>query len=373
MTTRIIYTVLFIMLSWPAFADQRAGIQAEMRTLQQDRQNLAAEYQEQQGQLQQLDPNANPQEMRQSGDVSSRAGIQAEMRALQQDRQKLDEENSTQEQAVAGQLSSMSITAKQEEQIRQQVLKEQTTSNITINPSSSATLPNPDDSILTGDVRYACEATLCLASGKRPHECTPSLKRYFDITRRHWSDTKKARKNFLKLCPSGSYSGQDAFLTALVNGSGRCDASTFNRQGTTKRLQMKVPVTECSIDTRWDMSDATVKQYEECNRNQWNHRFLNRRNRNQKVVTHEHVAKRFTGLNGHTVTVTCQHITVFDSCDCIAEEYLLKEYKYFAVNGNMPSECAALWNNQYTYYEASDRPHLVYGDDDKPWDTRWVD
>ena len=155
MTTRIIYTILFIVLSWPAFADQRAGIQEEMRTLQQDRQKLAAEYQEQQGQLQQLDPNANSQEMRQSGDVSSRAGIQAEMRALQQDRQKLDEENSTQEQAVAGQLSSMSITTKQEEQIRQQVLKEQTTSNITLNPSASATFQSPDTSLgILADVPF---------------------------------------------------------------------------------------------------------------------------------------------------------------------------------------------------------------------------
>lgn len=358
MTTRIIYTILFIVLSWPAFADQRAGIQEEMRTLQQDRQKLAAEYQEQQGQLQQLAPNANPQEMRQSGDVSSRAGIQAEMRALQQDRQKLDEENSTQEQAVAGQLSSMSITTKQEEQIRQQVLKEQTTSNITLNPSASATFQSPDTSLLTGDVRYACEATLCLASGKRPHECTPSLRRYFDITRRHWSDTKKARKNFLKLCPSGSYSGQDAFLTALVNGSGRCDASTFNRQGTTKRLQRKVPATECSIDTRLAGN--------RCDGTKWH-----RRRDEETVTTYEHT-KRFTGLNGRPVTVNCQHITVFHG-SCIHDEYLLQEYQYFEVNRNMPSECAALWNNQYTYYEASDRPHLVYGDDGKPWDTRWVD
>ena len=40
-----------------------------------------------------------------------------------------------------------------------------------------ATVPAQADDLLTGDVRLACEATLCLSSGERPHECSASLKR----------------------------------------------------------------------------------------------------------------------------------------------------------------------------------------------------
>ena len=49
--------------------------------------------------------------------------------------------------------------------------------------------------VLTGDTRLACEAILCLSSGTRPSECTPSLSRYFNITKRKLSDTIRARLN----------------------------------------------------------------------------------------------------------------------------------------------------------------------------------
>jgi len=42
------------------------------------------------------------------------------------------------------------------------------------------------------------------ASGTRPSECTPSLSRYFNITKRKLSDTIRARLNFLQLCPVAS-------------------------------------------------------------------------------------------------------------------------------------------------------------------------
>ena len=48
--------------------------------------------------------------------------------------------------------------------------------------------------VLTGDTRLACEAILCLSSGTRPSECTPSLSRYFNITKRKLSDTIRARR-----------------------------------------------------------------------------------------------------------------------------------------------------------------------------------
>lgn len=56
--------------------------------------------------------------------------------------------------------------------------------------------------LLTGDEKLACEAMLCLVSpGKRPSECEPSIRRYFNIHKRLWSDTVRARKNFLRKCP----------------------------------------------------------------------------------------------------------------------------------------------------------------------------
>ena len=41
-----------------------------------------------------------------------------------------------------------------------------------------------EDSFLDGDTKLACEALLCLSSGSRPHECGPSLSRYFGIHKR---------------------------------------------------------------------------------------------------------------------------------------------------------------------------------------------
>lgn len=83
--------------------------------------------------------------------------------------------------------------------------------------------------MFTGDVRSACEAIMCLSSGTRPSECSPSLRKYFSISHRRLSDTLRARKNFLNLCPAAS---QDDRMRALVNdianGAGRCDAASLN-------------------------------------------------------------------------------------------------------------------------------------------------
>lgn len=82
---------------------------------------------------------------------------------------------------------------------------------------------------LTGDVRLACEAILCLSSGIRPSECNPSLKRYFGISHKKWSDTLKARKNFLNLCPTaGVDSKMRSLVDAIANGAGRCDIAALN-------------------------------------------------------------------------------------------------------------------------------------------------
>lgn len=85
--------------------------------------------------------------------------------------------------------------------------------------------------VLTGDTRYACEAILCLATGTRPDECTPSLRRYFSIKFSRFSDTIKGRINFLKLCPSGdSDPNMGSLINAVANGAGFCDVSALNSQ-----------------------------------------------------------------------------------------------------------------------------------------------
>lgn len=85
------------------------------------------------------------------------------------------------------------------------------------------------DDLFTGDVRLACEAVLCLSSGSRPSECSPSLKRYFDIRKRKMSDTLKARRNFLNMCPSASADeNMKSLVNAITNGAGRCDAAALN-------------------------------------------------------------------------------------------------------------------------------------------------
>ena len=78
-----------------------------------------------------------------------------------------------------------------------------------------------DNEVLTGDVRLACEAVLCLSSGDRPSECAPSIKRYFSIRHKKLGDTLKARRNFLKMCPASSENAEMAGLTdAIAEGAG---------------------------------------------------------------------------------------------------------------------------------------------------------
>ncbi|HHG4294271.1 TPA: TrbM/KikA/MpfK family conjugal transfer protein [Pseudomonas aeruginosa] len=85
------------------------------------------------------------------------------------------------------------------------------------------------EELFTGDTRLACEAILCLSTGQRPGECAPSLSRYFGIHKRKLSDTIKARKNFLNLCPSASADvNMRSLVDAISNGAGRCDAAALN-------------------------------------------------------------------------------------------------------------------------------------------------
>ena len=94
---------------------------------------------------------------------------------------------------------------------------------------AAAAVPGHAQEVLTGDTRLACEAVLCLASGQRPNECSPSLQRYFSIRFRKPSDTLRERINFLKLCPASNQSPQmAAFVSAMGAGAGACDPASLN-------------------------------------------------------------------------------------------------------------------------------------------------
>jgi len=83
--------------------------------------------------------------------------------------------------------------------------------------------------MLEGDEKLACEALLCLAASTRPAECMPSIRKYFSISYRRFSDTLRGRLNFLNLCPVVTQPHMSALKNALVNGSGRCDAASINQ------------------------------------------------------------------------------------------------------------------------------------------------
>jgi len=81
----------------------------------------------------------------------------------------------------------------------------------------------------TGDEKLACEAILCLSTGKPPHQCQPPLKRYYDIQKKKWSDTTKARRNFLNKCPTANEDNDmKALVSAISQGAGKCDVSSLN-------------------------------------------------------------------------------------------------------------------------------------------------
>lgn len=103
--------------------------------------------------------------------------------------------------------------------------------------ASSILFANSENSftadVLTGDTKLSCEAILCLSSSTRPSQCNPSIKRYFSISHKHWSDTVKARGNFLKLCPVGSDAQKDREFTNLrdniiKNLDSGCDLDQLN-------------------------------------------------------------------------------------------------------------------------------------------------
>lgn len=83
--------------------------------------------------------------------------------------------------------------------------------------------------LFEGDQKLACEAILCLSSGSRPNECTPSLQRYFSIRHKKPGKTIEARHDFLRQCPSAQQDDRmRALVAAMANAAGSCQAETLN-------------------------------------------------------------------------------------------------------------------------------------------------
>ena len=90
--------------------------------------------------------------------------------------------------------------------------------------------------VLEGDERLACEATMCLASGKKPHECDPALKKFYSIKHKKRYKEIAKRRDFLDLCEEAE-GGDDEnnaqlmrnWQDALSQGRGVCNASELNR------------------------------------------------------------------------------------------------------------------------------------------------
>lgn len=133
---------------------------------------------------------------------------------------------------------------------------------------------------LTGDKRTACEVILCLSSGTRPSECNAPIRKYFSIQIFHHgslshSRTVKARKNFLKLCPTSSSEPKMESLVDVLSNMKNLSLCTANSLNSTidKRLinnnyyyrtTTKLP-DYCSVLSNHDYTDIKLPKYT-CNK-----------------------------------------------------------------------------------------------------------
>lgn len=86
------------------------------------------------------------------------------------------------------------------------------------------------DDELTDEQKLACEAILCLSTGTPPSECDAALDYFYSIKRKKPSDTRDARKSFLKKCPDSDAEGMPSLVDAIVNYScSSCTVEKLNR------------------------------------------------------------------------------------------------------------------------------------------------
>jgi len=157
---------------------------------------------------------------------------------------------------------------------------------------------------LTGDKKLACEAILCLSSSARPSECSPSLDRYYDIKKDKWKDTRKARKNFLNLCPASSETGMPSLIDAISDGAGYCDAAQLN-----KNITYAYRTYNHNTRQYGTWKDGYPEGYSEC----------------------KNSSSNYGGEDTYYAPVCVEIKQVIDN--------------------NLPSRCLNLFNNELTYYE----------------------
>ncbi|WP_313397405.1 TrbM/KikA/MpfK family conjugal transfer protein [Acinetobacter variabilis] len=125
---------------------------------------------------------------------------------------------------------------------------------------------NYSEQLLTGDTKLACEAVLCLSTGKRPDECDPALTKYFSITAKKLKDQIKKRRKFLQLCPASKEQGMPELTDAIVNGAGRCDPDYLNKtliqtKKTSRCKDVPGSMGEQCYQTTWHRISSTLPNY----------------------------------------------------------------------------------------------------------------
>lgn len=205
-----------------------------------------------------------------------------------------------------------------------------------------------DDDEMEGDEKLACEAILCLSSGERPDECSPSLERYFSIKKKKWKDTVKSRKKFLKKCPEAGSNNDpkmETLITAIANGGGMCDAATLNKRGEWATIsEIKI------IDPQVNAADLPCQNQS-----------LKTANINQRC---ELISDGTDALLKHMCKNTTKDI---EACKSLGKLTIRVDTSYWRINQTPPGYCSALLDHGYTGYGT----RFVEGQN--PWESKWVD
>ncbi|MEO6117709.1 MAG: TrbM/KikA/MpfK family conjugal transfer protein [Methylotenera sp.] len=168
-----------------------------------------------------------------------------------------------------------------------------------------------DSSELTGKVKLACEAILCLSTGSPPGECSPSLSEYFSIDFDDFRDTIKGRINFLNLCPVSSETPQmKSLVNAIAHGAGHCDAASLNATliAYTNNLQGCIQGTKpayCSAYESHEYTDLHKGAHYVVTQSKTYWPFNNLMGSNSN--DNGSFLNGFIGGNGHSSTQTCGH------------------------------------------------------------------
>lgn len=192
----------------------------------------------------------------------------------------------------------------------------------TQNPDGTFSYTPSSDNELTGDVRLACEAILCLSTGSPPSECNPSLDRYFGIEIWEcddgcwidWSATLEARLNFLNQCPAvdekESSAQMHSLTNAIVHGARQCTAEILNSQNKKYKECGGEPV---CVQYENFASEAEELFYNQNLDNSYNRRCLKWEKPKKRVISSD-MPKNCVNYVGHEFTDFSLHY-VGDECN----------------------------------------------------------